>query len=464
MPHPPHAMDALPRHISLPSTSPKNPNPALSEFDPDVDAAFSRSEGSLKPRQTLPADSAISSGPRAPRFVASWRELVSPRPDGPSPAIATQVTVPELPESTPDPNSQGSKSTMDATLGAAKLGTMRRSRVASAPEKGKHEVATLKDELWMARYAFHRFLEDSRWSRYTTDDDPLWGLLEFAKHSQALAIENSKGFEEAVSQRTALEEQVKDLTSKLADSRKAGRDLLKKAVQDQSTSQAEFERLQEIIDTQHEKYRDALQSEAERHSATVDRLIHEHTIEMSEQMSSYEKELVELRMAHDRGLAQQEQRHRLELDLLHDRLMAFESSLQEKPVDPPVVASESTLRQADRLAVPRYTFAEIEGPGSPPVMANDSTMQNAGKSVRDTFSPTRKPTTSSPVTVADDSATQETSKPVRRDKSKKRGKPPNPPALANDSTSQGTNKAVRPMVLNLAEIKRFEDELDSLEE
>ena len=382
----------------MPRSSPTNPDPALlSKFQSDLGAVLN--EVAFAARHAL-----IS--------------RASPRPVDPSPAlIAARVAVPELPESIPDPDSQRVNTPMDANPYPRFSGRARskwENEMANPMmehERLMHEAMRQKHEWQRAHDAVGRFLMDARWPHFKVGDDPLRCILEFAKHSQSLAIENFESFQKAESQHAALEEQVRDLTAGLADLRRAGTDVLKKAVQDQSTGQAEIERLQEIIDTQHDKYRDALQSENERHSATVDRLINEHTTEMSEQMSSYEKELVELRMAHDRGLAQREQRHRLELDLLHDRMMALEGSLGEKPADPLVVANESTMRQADKpVVVRRDSFGQMEKPASPPVMANGFGQK---------------------------------------------GKPANPPILANDSTTQGIERQIRSMVLSVGETKRL---------
>ena len=350
----PHAMDIPPRHISWPSTSPMNPNPTPSEFNSDVEAASLNYAEPSKLQQTLRAESADSTG-YIPRFVASLREDSNRR-------WTTQRSRDE--------------SEQDKRRWEKEVVKLKREQ-----ERLRHEARQLDDDRRMSHDALGKFLEGAGWPDFKVGDDPIKCILEFARHLQSLVIENSESFQKAESRRTALEEQVQDLTSRLADSKKAGRDLLKKAVQDQSTSQAEIKRLQGIIDTQHDKYRDALQSENERHSATVDRLINEHTAEMSEQMSSYEKELVELRMAHDRGLAQREQRHRLELDLLHDKMMALEGSLKEKPTDPPVVADESTMRQADK-PVKRDSFKQMEKPVDWPVETNDSTMQTTKKLAR----------------------------------------------------------------------------------
>ena len=67
------------------------------------------------------------------------------------------------------------------------------------------------------------------------------------------------------------------------------------------------------------------QSQEERHSATLQRLIHEHTPEMSEQMNVYERELADLRVAHERGPAEKPE-YEEELD----RLLESIKSLRRK--------------------------------------------------------------------------------------------------------------------------------------
>jgi hypothetical protein len=142
----------------------------------------------------------------------------------------------------------------------------------------------------------------------------------------AMLEEEKKGHQKEWSQRKTLEATVQDLTAKLDEQKQS----VSQATQDLSDYEAEVKRLEQIIDTQGKelaRYQRTTKSEEERHTATVQRLIGEHVAEVGDLMTSYEKELVETRMAHDTERTWRDKRYLKDVKRLQDEIMALESKL-----------------------------------------------------------------------------------------------------------------------------------------
>jgi hypothetical protein len=159
------------------------------------------------------------------------------------------------------------------------------------------EVARLDAKRRSVSEDIQKVLEASGWDDWDPDGDPFEQMLELALNFARLMKEHleaeptsTEQCREETSYRLTLEKAVQDLTAKLGEQTQQ-----QHSIQSQNEYEAEIQRLQQIIDRQDKKYQGLMQSQEERHAATVRRLIDEHTAEISDQMTVYEKELAELR-------------------------------------------------------------------------------------------------------------------------------------------------------------------------
>ena len=131
-----------------------------------------------------------------------------------------------------------------------------------------------------------------------------------------------KEYNEEERQRATTLKDMKEIVQTATTQLNEPMEIFNQATENQAKLEAENQRLRQLLDTRAKEYQERRQSQEERHSATLQRLIKEHTAAMSEQMNVYEKELVDLRVAHGREVAEKPE-YEEELDMLLESIKSL---------------------------------------------------------------------------------------------------------------------------------------------